>query len=132
MEKDFHIDWFKFTENIRKIPHRKIEPKPIKNLNAVIFSKNDGKHSSKILDLHGFNIDQAYEVVCKFIFSAYNNNIREILIITGKSNQDYSIKSEIQRWFELTKLSSYILNFKFATPNQGGEGALLIKLKKRS
>ena len=123
-------DWKNFLEDTSRIPDK------------------DQKHQTKnlktkfIFDLHGFTLDDANTKVKEIIKSCSEKNYREILLITGKglhSNQDdvymskelsklrYSIPEFINSDSETSRLISSIIN---APQKDGGEGALLIKLKK--
>jgi len=94
-------------------------------------------------DLHGHTLSDANEKVKKIILSCVNANYKEILLITGKglhSNTD----NDIYASKELSKLkhsvpeyiksdpdiSKHILSFSNAETKDGGEGAMIIKLKK--
>ena len=93
-------------------------------------------------DLHGLTLDEANKKVKKIIKSCIEKKCREILLITGKglhSNQEDVYKSS-----DLSKLkhsvpefinsdpeiSKLILSMDNPSNREGGEGALLIKLKK--
>ena len=123
-------DWKNFLEDTSRIPDK------------------DQKHQTKslntkfIFDLHGFTLDDANTKVKEIIKSCSEKNYREILLITGKglhSNQDdvymskelsklrYSIPEFINSDSETSRLISSIIS---APQKDGGEGALLIKLKK--
>ena len=93
-------------------------------------------------DLHGFTLDEANDKVKEIIKSCSENGYREILLITGKglhSNQEnvyksselsklrFSVPEFISTNPEISKLISSIDN---APKKHGGEGALIIKLKK--
>ena len=93
-------------------------------------------------DLHGFTLDEANDKVKEIIKSCSENGYREILLITGKglhSNQEnvyksselsklrFSVPEFISTNPEISKLVSSIDN---APKMYGGEGALIIRLKK--
>ena len=93
-------------------------------------------------DLHGFSLEEANIKVKELIFSCITNNYREILLITGKgihstndqniySSKDlgklkFSVPEFIKSNQELTRL---IISIEEADIKDGGEGAILIKLK---
>ena len=95
-----------------------------------------------IFDLHGFTLDQANKKVKEIILSCINNKYKEILIVTGKgihskNDQDiytsknlgklrYSVPEFINSDRELNKL---IVSIQEAAAVDGGEGAILVKLK---
>ena len=93
-------------------------------------------------DLHGLSLDEANKRVKEIVKSCSEKNYKEILLITGKglhSNQEDVYKSS-----DLNKLrfsvpdfinsdpetSKLILSMANPSFKEGGEGALLIKLKK--
>ena len=94
-------------------------------------------------DLHGFNLIDANKKVKEIIFSCVDNKYKEILLITGKgihsktdrdvyasknlSKLKYSVPDFIKSNLELSKQVSSISN---ANNSDGGEGAIIIKLKK--
>ena len=49
------------------------------------------------LDLHGFTLEEAYQEFSDFIYSAYEDSISKVEIITGNSGQ---IKKEFPHWAE--------------------------------
>ena len=93
-------------------------------------------------DLHGYSLDEANQKVKEIIVSCVNENYREILLITGKglhstSDRDsyvskefsklkYSVPDFIQNNNELKRL---IVSISDADRIDGGEGAILIRLK---
>jgi len=93
-------------------------------------------------DLHGFTLDEANKKVKKIIEHCVKNNFRELLLITGKglhstSDQDvyisnnlgklkYSVPEFIKTNSELNKM---IVSITDADKKDGGEGAIIIKLK---
>ena len=114
-----------------------------------IFDKDliDIKKSGNIIkfkfDLHGYTLENANKKVNEIINSCSEKRYSEILLITGKglhSNTDkdtfasknlsklrYSIPDYILSSKELV---SKIINIKTASKDEGGDGALIIKLKK--
>ena len=93
-------------------------------------------------DLHGYSLDEANKKVKEIIVSCANDNYREIVLITGKglhstSDRDsyvskefsklkYSVPDFIQNDNELKRL---IVSISDADRIDGGEGAILIRLK---
>ena len=108
--------------------------------------KNNSKHNSRRerfkFDLHGFTLDAANRKIREIIFFCREKKYKELLIITGKgihSTNDndvyvsknlgklkYSVPEFIKSNEELNKL---ILSVTEADTKDGGEGALLIKMK---
>ena len=93
-------------------------------------------------DLHGYTLDEANLKVIDLIITCVKKKYKEILLITGKgihSNSDsdayvsknlsklkYSVPEFIKDNEELSKL---IISLSDADLKDGGEGAILIKLK---
>ena len=93
-------------------------------------------------DLHGFTLEEANIKVKEIIEYCVKNNFREILLITGKgihssSDEDayisknlgklkYSVPEFIKTNLDLKK---FIISIDDAEKKDGGEGAIVIKLK---
>ena len=93
-------------------------------------------------DLHGYTLDEANLKVRELIIKCVKNKYKEILLITGKglhsnsasdayvsknlSKLKYSVPEFIKSSEELSKL---IISLSDADLKDGGEGAILIKLK---
>ena len=91
------------------------------------------------LDLHGFTVEESKEKVAEFILKNYEYKKRLLLIITGKGKRlgvtegwkgTGKLKKNVPIWLRSVQLSKYILWFDSASPENGGEGALMIYLKK--
>ena len=99
---------------------------------------------SKVLDLHGLRYEDAKFDVLNFIRSAYNDNQRLVLIITGKgkytkndstyvSNERSGVlRQALPTWLEDINISSLILNFTTAHFSHGGSGAFYVYLRKKN
>ena len=85
-----------------------------------------------ILDLHGYTLYSAKLLLQKFISNCYEKNIRNILIITGKGqNNKGALKEEVPKWLSDKFLNKYLVNFNVAPRQFGGEGALSVRIKNR-
>ena len=85
-----------------------------------------------VIDLHGYRLYNAKIALQKYIVNAYEKNIRNILIITGKGyNNTGILKREVPLWLNDQKLINLLVNFEIAPKEFGGEGALLVKIKKK-
>ena len=94
-------------------------------------------------DLHGFTLFEANEKVKEIILLCVKKNYKEILLITGKgihsntekdiyvskdlSKLKYSVPEYIKSDLDLSK---YIISISNADKIDGGDGAIIIKLKK--
>ena len=85
-----------------------------------------------ILDLHGQTLYSARLLLNKFMSNCYEKNIRNILIITGKGQNNKGVlKEEVPKWLNDNLLNKFLVNFNVAPKHFGGEGALLVRLKNR-
>ena len=128
-EKKLETNFF-YDENEEKNLLEKNTLKKIKKGKFKIQSK---------LDLHGFTLEESKEKVVEFIFKNYKYKKRLLLIITGKGKRltvsegwrgTGKLKKNVPMWLKSVQLSKYILWFDSASPENGGEGALMIYLKK--
>ena len=106
------------------------------------YSKENRRKERFKYDLHGYTLEDANRKVKEIILSCQENKYKEILLITGKglhSTNDkdiyvsknlgtlrYSVPEFIKSNEELNNI---IISIKEADIKDGGEGALLIKLK---
>ncbi len=94
-------------------------------------------------DLHGFTLLDANQKVRELIINCQESRFTEILLITGKglhSNTDHNtyvskelskLKFSVPEYINSQKdLSDKIFSIEKASINDGGEGAIVIKLKK--
>ncbi len=113
-----------------------------------IFDKEE-KNTNEILrkdrfkfDLHGFTLDEANQKVKEIILSCVKKKIKEILLITGKglhssTNNDVYVSKNLSKLkFSVpefinnnNELKKFINSISEASQNDGGTGAILIKLK---
>ena len=119
----------------------------IKNPSDIYDKEKDISHNFQRrerykFDLHGFTLDEANNKVKEIIEYCVKNKFKEILLVTGKgmhstSDDDayiskklgklkYSVPEFIKNNSELNKLIVSIHN---ASKKDGGEGAIIIKLK---
>ena len=107
--------------------------------------QNDGKSNQSRFkyDLHGFTLLEANEKVKEMILLCVKKNYKEILLITGKgihsnveqdvyasrdlSKLKYSVPEYIKSDLDLSK---HIVSISNADKRDGGDGAIIIKLKK--
>jgi len=108
-----------------------------------IQNTNESHNNRFIYDLHGFTLQEANERVKEIILSCVKKNYKEILFITGKgihSNTEkdvyaskdlsklrYSVPEYIKSDLDLSK---HIVSISNADDIDGGDGAIIIKLKK--
>ena len=103
---------------------------------------NKSRYTRFKFDLHGFTLLEANKKVKEIILSCVKNNYKEILLITGKgihsntekniyvskdlSKLKYSVPDYINSNLDLSK---YVVSVSNADKVDGGEGAIIIKLK---
>ena len=93
--------------------------------------RNGKLKPENVIDLHGYRLQHAKVTLQKYISNAYEKNIRNILIITGKGYNNAGIlKKEVPLWLNEQKIFNLLVNFEIAPKEFGGEGALLVKIKK--
>lgn len=108
-----HIIRNKSSNSVRSLKKKKLEP-------------------DIILDLHGQTLYSAKLLLHKFMSNCYEKNIRNILIITGKGQNNKGVlKEEVPKWLNDNLLNKFLVNFNVAPKHFGGEGALLVRLKNR-
>lgn len=87
------------------------------------------------MDLHGMTQDQAHRALNAFIEASASAGRRCVLVITGKGGKgDGSIgvlRQQVPRWLNQSPLRPLVLAFSYATPKDGGEGALYVLLKRK-
>ncbi len=106
-------------------------------------TKNSFSSNKYRYDLHGYTLIEANEKVKAIILSCIKKNYNEILLITGKgihsnteqdvyASKDLSkLKYSVPEFIKSdTEISKYISSIKSADRKDGGDGAIVIKLKK--
>ena len=94
------------------------------------------------LDLHGMTQEEAKHAIINFIKVANKNNLKIILIITGKGisieNTNTRNKNRYERgvlnknlpaWLQMPEIRDYVNGYRYANQKHGGEGAYYILLK---
>lgn len=144
--------WFEYIKSVKKIANKKIvtdnklqQKDKIKSsfkylpyLDKEFYKPSVTSSTNMIIDakidLHGFTKELAFKVLENFLRKSYNNNIKKVLVITGKGSSEKPsvIKLEVPRWLKYTELSRYIRSFSVAREKLGGEGAILVDLKNKA
>jgi DNA-nicking Smr family endonuclease len=84
------------------------------------------------LDLHGLKASDAQQRTHHFITAAAARGDRVVLIITGKGQRGEGvIRRELPHWLEAPALRPFILAMTYARPEEGGEGAYRILLRRQ-
>ena len=92
-------------------------------------------------DLHGFTLDEANNKVKEIIEYCLTNKFKEVLLITGKgihstidkdayiSKNLGKLKYSVPEFIKTSELNKFIISINDAKKKDGGEGAIIIKLK---
>ena len=127
-------DWLNFTKNLGSVENK---DRDLKNPYEVT-------KKIKQLDLHGCSLLEANNKVKNFINKSYEENIRKLLIVTGKGlrskvpkdpyrSKDMSILKNSVPYFikNDNEISRKIIKISKAEQEDGGDGALYILLKNK-
>jgi len=125
-------DWITFTRQMGNI---KAKESDLSNENIEI-------NKVKKLDLHGFSLIKANEIVKNFIIKSFNSGYKKLLIVTGKGLRSKShdnpylseklsvLKYSVPEYIKNDKnLNNKISRITTADLKDGGEGAIYIFLK---
>ena len=125
------VAWKKYTDN------------PTDVIDKEKNQKKSFKNQRFKYDLHGFSLLDANKIVKKVIKSCVEKDYTEILLITGKgihsnTDQDIYVSKDLSKLrysvpdyiASSEDISKYVSSVQDAKKEDGGEGALLIKLKK--
>ncbi len=126
-------DWKDFISNKEKLHNKDNYLNENKNKIEII----------KTIDLHGFSLENANNVIEEFIIKCFKNNVSKIIVITGKGLRSKNIKNPyVSKDLSILKYSvpdfikskqnlmKIIKQIEEANIEDGGEGAFYIFLKK--
>ena len=125
-------DWQSFISNKAKVLDKDLSVKEDKQIDLT-----------KKIDLHGFSLEKANQIIDEFINECFKENITRIIVITGKGlrsnntsnpyvSKDLSIlKNSVPEFIKSNiDLMKKIKNIEEAKIEDGGSGAFNIFLKK--
>ena len=125
-------DWEEFLAKDQEFPNKD-------NL-----EKKKARGKVRLLDLHGYTLDEANKTIENFIKKSFEDNISKLIIVTGKGihsdneknpyvSKDLGIlKFSIPEFIKNnSELMSIISDIKDANIEDGGSGAFYIYLKKK-
>tara|TARA_B000000532_G_scaffold168103_1_gene135873 strand:+ start:202 stop:618 length:417 start_codon:yes stop_codon:yes gene_type:complete len=104
-------------------------------------SNNIQRRERYRFDLHGFTLDEANIKVKEIIEHCIKNKFKELLLITGKgihstndgdtyTSKDLGkLKYSVPEFIKSSELKKLIISISDAEKKDGGEGAIIIKLK---
>ena len=124
-------DWENFLKSEKKIVDKDLK------------IQRRHKLKKKLIDLHGYTLDEANIVVEKFILDCFENNISQLIIITGKglhsenernpfvSKELGILKNSVPEYIKNNiNLMKIIKEIREAEIEDGGSGAFYVFLKK--
>ena len=127
-------DWRKFTSCRDKVPNKDFK----------LNKKNIEENTKRIIDLHGFSLENANKIIEEFINNSYQEGIKKIIVVTGKGtrsktannpylSRDLSIlKHSVPEFIKSnSSLMNKIKQISEANIEDGGSGAFYIYLKIR-
>ena len=130
-EKD-KKDWENFLSSDEKLPNKDNKLKKTKSL------------KTKSIDLHGYTLEQANNLIEAFIIKSFEKNIHKLIVVTCKGlhseneknpyvSKDLSIlKYSVPEFIKNnTELIKKIIEIKDAKIEDGGSGAFYIYLKNK-
>ena len=125
-------DWENFLSKNENLPNKDSKLSKEKLSKSITF------------DLHGYSLDEANIKVKNLIIDAYNNEVRKLIIVTGKGlhstnekdpyvSKDLGIlKNSVPEYIRgQNNLMSVINNIEEANIEDGGTGAFYIFIKKK-
>ena len=129
-EKD-KKDWESFISSDEKIPNKDFKSSKQKTFKV------------RSIDLHGYTLEEANQIIERFIYQSFREKINKLIVVTGKGihsqnekdpyvSKDLSIlKYSVPEFIENNKSLMNIINeIKDASIEDGGSGAFYIFLKK--
>ena len=125
-------DWRNFTSSRDKVPNKDFK----------INKKNIGENTKRIIDLHGFSLENANKIIEGFINNSYKEGIKKVIVVTGKGirsktannpylSRDLSIlKHSVPEFIKSnSNLMNKIKKISEANIKDGGSGAFYIYFK---
>ena len=125
-------DWKNFTSSRDKVPNKDFK----------LNKKNIKENTKRIIDLHGFSLENANEIIEEFINNSYQEGIKKIIVVTGKGtrsktannpylSRDLSIlKHSVPEFIKSnSSLMNKIKQISEANIEDGGSGAFYIYFK---
>ena len=131
-EKD-KKDWEDFISKSEKLP------------NKDLLQNKKIPFKIKLIDLHGYTLDEANKSIEDFIIKSYQEKINKLVVVTGKGIHSHNekdpyvskdlgiLKYSVPEFISNNKnLMKIIYEMKDATIEDGGSGAFYIFLKKNN
>ena len=125
-------DWKNFTSSRDKVPNKDFK----------LSKKNIEENTKRIIDLHGFSLENANKIIEEFINNSYQEGIKKVIVVTGKGtrsktannpylSRDLSIlKHSVPEFIKSnSSLMNKIKQISEANIEDGGSGAFYIYFK---
>ena len=125
-------DWRNFTSSRDKVPNKDFK----------LSKKNIEENTKRIIDLHGFSLENANKIIEEFINNSYQEGIKKVIVVTGKGtrsktannpylSRDLSIlKHSVPEFIKSnSSLMNKIKQISEANIKDGGSGAFYIYFK---
>ena len=137
--EEYIINFKQFTLNTGTYD----QEKKIKTLKKNLIQNHDSVNSFRlfkkgklkpdgIIDLHGYKLKSGKFKLETYILKSYENNLRNILIITGKGLNNLGVlKKEVPIWLESKEIKKFLISYEIAPNCLGGLGALLVRIKNK-
>lgn len=86
------------------------------------------------LDLHGLNVQQAFETLRGFLRGSWYRGLRVVLLVPGRGRNSPDgigiLRSKVQTWLTQEPFKRVVLAFCTAQPHDGGPGSVYVLLRK--
>lgn len=84
-----------------------------------------------VLDLHGYTREEAHALLLATVERLHAEHAKSLLIITGKGTQNEGVlRRKVPQWLDSPALSPFIRGYQAAPERLGGEGALMVRIKR--
>jgi len=87
------------------------------------------------LDLHGMTQSEAHAALIRFLERAQMGKLKTVLVVTGKGLRADGrvgvLRNAVPRWLNEAPMRAFVHAFDHAAPQDGGEGALYIVMRRR-
>ena len=90
------------------------------------------------LDLHGMTLTRAHHALFAFLQRANSDRLTFVLVITGKGRVTGPesgrgvLRRQVPQWLSLPEFRSLVVGFEEAHIGHGGEGALYVRVRRRT
>lgn len=87
------------------------------------------------VDLHGMTQSEAHALLLSFLQHAHAGGVRYVLVITGKgfsSGGDGILRRQVPAWLATPPFRVLVSSHDLAARRHGGEGALYVRLRRRT